>query len=86
MIILFLVFTFNLIICENNSKKLESLELNKPIHSKISVDDSYNYYELKIPEKVANDKILVFTVKQSFKNIKINEEIFSDPNIYIKIK
>lgn len=83
MIILFLVFTFNLIISENNSKKLESLELNKPIHSKISVDDSYNYYELKIPEKVANDKILVFTVKQSFKNIKINEEIFSDPNIYI---
>ena len=83
MIIFFLVYTLNLIICGNNSKKLESLELNKPIHSKISFDNSYNYYELKIPKKVANDNILVFTVKQSFKNIKINEEIFSDPNIYI---
>lgn len=83
MIILFLIFTFNLIICENNSKKLESLKLNTPTHSKISVDDSYNFYELELPEEVAKDKILIFTVKQSFKNIKINEEIFSDPNIYI---
>ena len=82
--ILFLFFILtNIIICDNNNKKIEELKLNTPIYDKITNDDSLNFYQLKITEKVDKDKILVFTVKQSFKDIKINDEIFSDPNIYI---
>lgn len=82
--ILFLFFILtNIIICDNSNKKIEELKLNTPIYDKITNDDSLNFYQLKISEKVDEDKILVFTVKQSFKDIKINDEIFSDPNIYI---
>ena len=76
-------FLFNLIICDNNEKKPMELQLNIPIIDKIIYDDSLKYYQLKIPNEINEDNILVFTVKQSFKNIKTNEEVFSDPNIYI---
>ena len=81
-VILF-IFIANLIICDDNEKKISELTLNNPVDDKIIFDNSLNYYQLKIPEKIDEDNILIFTVKQSFKNIKINDEIFGDPNIYI---
>ena len=62
---------------------LIDLKLDEIRYDKIAFDNSLNYYQLKIPEKIPFNSILIFTVKQSFKNIKINEEIFSDPNIYV---
>ena len=82
LIILFLI-SLNLVISDNDSKKLIDLKLDEIRYDKIAFDDSLNYYQLKIPKKIPYDSILIFTVKQSFKNIKINEEIFSDPNIYV---
>ena len=69
--------------CDNSNKNIEIINLNNPIYDKITNDDSLKYYQLKIPEKVEKDNILIFVVKQSFKDIKINDELFSDPNIYI---
>ena len=81
----FLIIIINIISfkCDNSNQKIEILKLNDPIYDKLTNDDSLNYYQLRISEKVEKDNILIFTVKQSFKDIKINDELFSDPNIYI---
>ena len=82
-ILFFLLFLFILITCDNNEKKFIKLKLNEPIIDKITFDNSLKYYRLEIPDEINEDNILILTVKQSFKNIKLNEEVFSDPNIYI---
>ena len=79
----FLLFLFILITCDNSKKKFIELKLNEPIIDKILFDNSLKYYRLEITDEINEDNILIFTVKQSFKNIKLNEEVFSDPNIYI---
>ena len=47
-IILFLI-SLNLVICDNDSKKLIDLKLDEIRYDKIAFDNSLNYYQLKIP-------------------------------------
>ena len=60
------------------------LTLNKTETGAMYQDNSYNYYKLKLPETIENNKlILVFTVKESHKGFQEGEELFSDPDIHI---
>ena len=81
--LIFVLIAISPLISNNDEKILKDIALNNTIYDKIKYDDSLKYYKLKIPNKISENNVLVFTVKQSFKNIKINEEIFSDPNIYV---
>ena len=63
------------------------LTLNKTIIGSMNQDNSFNYYKLKLPETIENNKlILVFTVKESHKGLLEGEELFSDPDIHISKK
>jgi len=63
------------------------LTLNKTETGAMYQDNSYNYYKLKLPETIENNKlILVFTVKESHKGFQEGEELFSDPDIHISKK
>ena len=81
--IILILLTLNLILCDKDEKKLLELALDKPVYDKLIYDDSLNYYKLEIPNKIPRDSVLIFTVKQSYNNLKINDEIFGDPNIYV---
>ncbi len=60
------------------------INLNETKTGEMKNDESFEYYELKMPSDIESNKyILVFVVKEDKKNILEGEEVFSDPDIYI---
>ena len=64
-------------------KQLKPLTLETKVKGKMDENESREYYELKIPQKIEKNSLLVFTVKESRKGVKDGDEIFSDPDIYV---
>ena len=64
-------------------KVLKPLKLEATVKGKMDENESREYFELKLPEKVPQGSLLVFTVKENRKGIREGEEIFSDPDIYV---
>ena len=62
---------------------VNNLNLNQISSGKINTDNSYDYYELFLPESIPKNNLLVFTVREDKIKINKNEELFSDPDIYI---
>ena len=62
---------------------VNNLNLNQISSGKINKDNSYDYYELFLPESIPKNNLLVFTVREDKIKINKNEELFSDPDIYI---
>ena len=46
-------------------------------------NESREYFELKLPDKIKKDSFLIFTVKESRRGVKEGDELFSDPDIYV---
>ena len=81
-ILFLLLFLVEIIIAD---KPKNEFSLDQTVTGKIDKELSFDFYELNLPEKIQTDAILIFTAREN-KIIKENEEIFSDPDIYISKK
>ena len=79
---IFLLFSC-FIIKINSEDNISKLKLNELFPGKIDIDNSFNFYELLIPEILPNNELLVFTVNEDKLEVNNDEELFSDPDIYI---
>ena len=77
-ILLFSIFSFSF------SQKIRNITLDEPIKGHMELDESHEYFLLKIPENIKN-KVLVFTTSQDSENElpKDDDTLFSDPDFYI---
>ena len=64
------------------SQPIKSISLNDTIRNSISLDEGHEYYQLKIPLTEKN-KILILITHEDKQEISKNDEIFSDPDIFI---
>ena len=77
--ILFFVIIIKIVIADKPKKQIS---LDETIVGKIDKDLSFNFYELNLPNQIKKDSLLVFTCREN-KIIKENEEMFSDPDIFV---
>ena len=64
-------------------EKIKEIELEEEIKGELNLDESHEYFSLKIPEKI-NKKVLVFSINHQNEELKSDEDIsFSDPDFYI---
>ena len=66
-------------------EKRTQINLDQIVVGIIDKDNSFDFYELVLPRKIPSDNILVITARENKIMIE-NEEIFSDPDIYISKK
>ena len=63
--------------------KTTSFQLDEMLIGKIDKDNSFDFYELTLPNKINLDNLLVFTARENIINVKDDDYLFSDPDIYI---
>ena len=79
-IILFLFFFFFPL---SSCQILKNITLGVPIKGTMELDESHEYFLLKIPENI-NNRVLVFTTHQESENLpKDDDTFFSDPDFYV---
>ena len=76
------ILLFVIKLCLSDVKTTKFL-LDEMLMGKIDNDNSYDFYELSLPNKINLDNLLVFTARDNKINIKDDEYLFSDPDIYI---
>ena len=78
LLFLFILFPFSL------NQTIKNITLDVPITGTMELDESHEYFLLKIPENV-NNKVLVFTTSQESETelSKDDDTLFSDPDFYI---
>ena len=77
-LILFIYFSFSF--CQ----KIKNITLNEPIKGTMELDESHEYFLLKIPEGVRNKVLVLITHQDSESDLsKDDDTLFSDPDFYI---
>ena len=77
-LILFIYFSFSF--CQ----KIKNITLNEPIKGTMELDESHEYFALKIPEGVRNKVLVLITHQDSESDLsKDDDTLFSDPDFYI---
>ena len=79
----YFLFLFFLLITVTSDENISELTLNKISSGKINNDNSYDYYKLNLEQNIPKNNILVFTVKEDKAKINKEEDLFSDPDVYI---
>ena len=82
------IFILSLILINfiNLQESPSKLILDEIVTGKIDKDGSLDYYELYLPESIPKNNLLVFTAEENKFSINKDEEIFSDPDLYISRK
>ena len=75
-----ILFTFKTI---NSDEKYPKLVLNEIASGKLDKDDSFDFYEFYLQNTIPKNNLLVFTVRENKLEINKEDELFSDPDIYI---
>ena len=75
-----LLFSLKSTICEEKRSKLILDEISS---GKINKDNSFDFFELDLPNNIPEKNLLVFTVKENKIKVSNDEELFSDPDVYI---
>jgi hypothetical protein len=57
--------------------------LNEIASGKIEEDNAFDFFELYLPNNIPENNLLVFTVKENKIKVIKDEELFSDPDVYI---
>ena len=78
-----LLILFNFINLQESSTKLN---LDEIVSGKLEKDGSLDYYILNLPDYIPENNLLVFTAEENKVSLNKEEEIFSDPDIYISKK
>ena len=77
-LILFIYFSFSF--CQI----IKNITLNEPIKGTMELDESHEYFVLKIPEGVRNKVLVLITHQDSDSDLsKDDDTLFSDPDFYI---
>ena len=75
-----ILFTFKTI---NSDERYPKLVLNEIASGKLDKDDSFDFYEFYLQNTIPKNNLLVFTVRENKLEINKEDELFSDPDIYI---
>ena len=78
-----LLILFNFINLQESSTKLN---LDEIVSGKLEKDGSLDYYILNLPDYIPENNLLVFTAEENKVSLNKEEEILSDPDIYISKK
>ena len=66
-----------------SEEKTTKFSLDQIQTGKIDKDNNFDFYELSLPKNIEEDNLLVFTAKDNKIDLKNNDILFSDPDIYI---
>ena len=75
-----LLFSLKSTICHEKPSKLILDEISS---GKINKDNSFDFFELDLPNNIPEKNLLAFTVKENKIKVSNDEELFSDPDVYI---
>ena len=70
----------------NTEQSFQKLVLNEITSGKLDKDDSFDYYKLYLQNSIQKNNLLVFTVRENKIEMNKEDELFSDPDIYISKK
>ena len=79
----FLLIILFLFKSTKSQEKISKLTIDEITSGKIPIDNSYDFYELIIPDNIPKNNLLVFTVSENKLEINKDDQLFSDPDLYI---